>query len=279
MIDMHSHILYGVDDGSGSRSETIEMLNIAVEEGIETIVATPHYIIGCNNYTKEELIGRYNDILDLVKENKIAIDIKLGNELFADSMLPQKVIDGDCFTLAGTDYVLLEFSKRTTKQIIENLIYQLNLNGYKVIIAHPERTFDIKGDLEILIELMKKGCLFQMNTGSLTGVYGDKVYKAALEMLDRNMIHIVSTDAHTNRRRSPKLRTAYKIISDRCGQDNADKLCNDHARQVLNNETIEYVEPEIIKNIKWFRLNMMLAMKFKKTGYEGVHRWKMNMKK
>ncbi|GMQ56968.1 tyrosine protein phosphatase [Vallitalea sediminicola] len=248
MIDIHSHILYGVDDGSPTIQETIKMLKIAVDEGIESIIATPHYIIGANKYSKEELLIRYEEVCNVIQKENIPIKLLLGNELFADAMLPDKIVDEDCFSLSNSKYVLVEFSPRTAKYSVNNLIYSISLKGYIPIIAHPERTFAVKDIDDILIELIKKGCFLQLNSGSITGIYGEKVKKMALELLERHMIHFIATDSHSSRRRSPRIIKAYKFVEDKYGKIYANQLFNDNGLKVLNNSHIEYEEPKIKTN-------------------------------
>ncbi|WP_304942513.1 tyrosine-protein phosphatase [Vallitalea guaymasensis] len=244
MIDIHSHILYGVDDGSPTIQETIKMLKIAVDEGIESIIATPHYIIGANKYSKEELLLRYEDVCDIIQKENIPIKLLLGNELFADAMLPDKIVDGDCFTLGNSKYVLVEFSPRTSKYSVNSVIYNICLKGYIPIIAHPERTFAYEDINDILIELIKKGCFLQLNSGSITGIYGEKVKKLALELLERHMVHFIATDSHSSRRRSPRIRKAYEFVEDKYGEEYANQIFNNNGLKVLDNDSIEYQEPK-----------------------------------
>lgn len=262
MIDIHNHILYEIDDGSSSRDETTHMLKIAVDDGIESIIATPHYIIGGNQYNREDLLERYQEVCDIIDKENIPIKLILGNELFADAMLPGKIVDEDCFTLGNSQYVLVEFSLRTPKQIIENLIYKISLKGYTPIIAHPERTFTLKENQDMLMELIKRGCFFQLNAGSITGFYGDRVKKIANELLERQMIHFVASDAHSNRRRSPKLKKAYHIISEKYGEKYAHRLFVENGLKVLSNATIDYVEPVSTRNNSFIkRLKYIFNMK------------------
>lgn len=238
MIDIHSHILYGVDDGSSDEEETKKMLNIAVDEGISCIIASPHYIVANNNYDRQDLQKRYEEVKKYITSQKIPLEIRLGNELFVDCMLAEKLKEGECFTLADSDYVLLEFSHMSKRMSIEHVIYELQIKGYRVIIAHPERTFDIS-DIDFLIELIENGSYLQSNTGSLTGLYGKEVQKMVDQLLERNMISFFSTDAHTSKRRAPRIREAYDIVNSRCGDKYAEDLFHENAKKILLNEYIE----------------------------------------
>lgn len=243
MIDIHSHILYHVDDGSSSRDETIKMLHIAVEEGIKCIIATPHYIIGSNGYVKEELRNRYKEVCELIEEEQMPIKLYLGNELFADAMLVSKLVEEDCHTLNNSQYVLIEFSPGTSENIVEKTIYNVTLKGYKPIIAHPERTFHRKRDLNVLRDLIRRGCLIQVNGGSIRGLYGDEIKKFAHVLLKHQMVHFVASDAHTSRRRSPKLRSAYDAVKEAYGEAYAKRIFIENGEQVIKNEVVAYVEP------------------------------------
>lgn len=244
MIDIHSHILYGVDDGAASQKTTIEMLNIAVEEGIKSIIATPHFIIGSNMYNNEGLLQRYKEVCELIRENDIPIELYLGNELFGDALLADSLESGIGFTLANSKYVLTEFSYNTPSHTINNILYNVFLKGYTPVIAHPERVFK-KEDKTLIIDLIHKGCFLQMNTGSITGLYGKTVKRLAYDLLESNMIHIMATDAHTSGKRSPRVKEAYNIISTRYGNERAEKLFITNGTHIINNTDIDYVEPTI----------------------------------
>lgn len=242
MIDIHSHILYGVDDGSSSAEETKAMLDIAVSEGISCIIATPHYILGNNDYDRQSLLSRYEDVKKLIAHHHMPIELKLGNELFVDFMLPQKLSKKECFSLADSHYVLVEFSHMTKRTTVENLVYELKLQNYIPVIAHPERSFDMDEDMDLLLELIEQGCYLQSNTGSLIGVYGKEVKKMVYELLDRQMISFLSTDAHTTKRRAPRVREAYDIVREKYGNEYADKLFSENAKKLLCDEYIQPAE-------------------------------------
>lgn len=243
MIDIHNHILYHMDDGSSSIEETKKMLHIAVKEGITSIIATPHYIIGSNGYVLHELNARYREVCELIEQEQLPIKLYLGNELFADAMLTDKLVEGDCHTLNKSQYVLIEFSPGTSEHIVETIIYNVVLKGYRPIIAHPERTFNRKNHMELLRDLIRKGCYIQVNGGSIKGLYGDEIRKFAHALLKYKMVHFVASDAHTSRRRAPKLKRAYDMVKNGYGEAYANRLFIENGQQVIQHETVTYVEP------------------------------------
>ena len=138
-IDIHSHILPGVDDGAVDENEALNMLRIAAEDGISHIIATPHFHYKRGNASPEKIIEKAEKLQKIAQEEHIEITIHTGNELYYTQELLEKVKAGEALTLAGSDYALLEFSPETEKRKIQNAVYEFLSDGYYPIIAHMER--------------------------------------------------------------------------------------------------------------------------------------------
>ena len=196
MIDLHSHILYGIDDGSHTIEESLEILSIANTNGVKDIVLTPHYIknskYNANNKIKKELL---NNLKKELKRKKIDINLYLGNEVYIDEELPS-LLDTDISTINNSKYLLIEFPMGSKPQLLEEVLDELESAGIIPIIAHPERYLSYYKDYEFFYYLKKRGCILQGNIGSIYGHYGRKSKKMIKELLKRNLIDCIGSDIH-----------------------------------------------------------------------------------
>ena len=196
MIDTHSHILYGIDDGSHSIEESLEILSIANANGVKDIVLTPHYIkdskYNANNKLKKELL---NNLQKELKRKKININLYLGNEVYIDENLPS-LLNTDISTINNSNYLLIEFSLSIKPQNLEEVLDELEEAKIIPIIAHPERYTSYYKDYDFFYHLKERNCLLQGNIGSIYGHYGRKVKKMMKELLKRNLIDIIGSDIH-----------------------------------------------------------------------------------
>lgn len=240
-VDIHNHIIPGVDDGAQSEEMTLSMLKIASEEGISNIIATPHYIPGYNEYNNELLMNRFHLVQQLIKDHNLDIKLYLGNELFIDIDAVNVLKDGSCKTLGDSQYVLIELPNRWNSDIIENILYELELKGYKIILAHIERYEYFRKNPKILKEFILRGFYTQVNASSVTSS-DRKIKKRVSKLIKKGYVHFISSDAHTHRRRSPRMKDAYEHVYKLIG-DKAKELFYLNGQKVINNEAIEVVEP------------------------------------
>ena len=234
MIDIHSHLLYGIDDGPKTKDESLDMLKIAAKDGISTIIATPHYIYGANRYSKETLIDHYEEIREAIVEEKIPIDLLLGNEMFLDEYVVEAILSGDCLTLGDSPFVLVEYYQHAAVHSIKPILYELMLKHYQPIIAHVERFIHNKNDVNRLKELQEWGCLFQINASSITHPRNGVEKKLILHMIEEDMIQFIASDAHNTKKRKPNLKNAYTIVSKKIGQDMADHVFIKNPQMLLS---------------------------------------------
>ncbi len=248
MIDLHSHILYGIDDGSRHRDMTLNMLRQAEEDGIKIMVATPHYVVGANLYSARTLLLRYCSLLQIIDEQGLNIKLLLGNELFLDEYIFEAVEQKMCHTLAGTKYVLLELPMAGIPPCVEGVLYQFLTKGYRPILAHPERNVGFLNNPAQLIGFLEMGCIAQINSTSINGIHGHRVQDTAKQFLRNNMAHLVASDCHSDNRRRPELSVAYNRVSQWLGKQRADELFKINPRLVLQDEVIETRRPEYIRD-------------------------------
>lgn len=193
MIDVHSHILYGIDDGSKSIEESIDIINGLKSQGFTDLILTPHYVAE-TIYTSEK--NKNKKILEKIKKEVKDINIYLGNEIYVDRFISDLLKTGKISSLAGSKYLLIELPMSGEFDGFEDIFDSLRHEGYKVILAHPERYSATHHDFSILERLQDSGVLFQCNYGSFIGQYG-KNSKKTVEYLARNkMIFTLGTDIH-----------------------------------------------------------------------------------
>lgn len=238
MIDIHSHILYELDDGASDVEETVRMLHIAEKDGIKKMVVTPHYIYGSNKYDISELIDRIHKVQTMIRNEGLNLLLYPGNELYLDLNLLHNLQQGYCLSLANSEYILLELPMNTIPNYTENVLYSLFENEYRVILAHPERYIPIQNDPEILYRLIEMGCLVQVNVLSVLGATGTKIKELSKRFIEKNWVHFVASDCHSPRVRAPKLSAAYEQVTEWVGKDKADELFNLNAELILQNKLI-----------------------------------------
>lgn len=235
IIDIHSHILPGIDDGSRSHDMTMHMLEIAKAEGITTIVATPHHMPG-KGYTSPEQIQDMVAQLQIEADNAdMGIKILPGNELFYREDLLDLLEEGRIMGMNGTDYVLVEFDVMAERPYIRNAMRNILGLGYKPILAHAERYPAIFGkNYETIRILRKLGVLIQVNAASVTGAVGKDIQNHIRKLLKEELVDLVGTDAHTDRNRAPKVQECIGTLEKWCEPEYVEALMWKNAAELLN---------------------------------------------
>lgn len=238
MIDIHHHCLPGVDDGPHEWDEAIEMCRMAADEGIETIVATPHVLRGrWRSWPPRELAARLADLQHRVTAPRLL----LGSEYFFAHDMVEVLISGKAIVpLAGSRYVLIELAANSVPPLLEQPLYRAQLEGWTPILAHPERNIVLQQRPELVSELIGHGVKMQLTAGSLLGDFGPEARRASETFLDRAMVHFIGTDAHNIGKRPPRARQAIDLVSRRYGEEIAAALTVENPRAVLENQTLPY---------------------------------------
>lgn len=252
MIDVHSHILPGVDDGAKDMDMSIEMARMYLENGYEKVIATPHWIEHAGTANMEENSEVLSSLQEALEQNNIPLEVRLGNEFFIAPDLFRYVDGGEGAAMSGSSYILIELPIREYPRYTESVLFDLQLKGYRPIIAHPERYEVFREDPNKLRELIKKGIYTQMNFHSITGLYGKEVQKQAVEFLEHGFIHMIGTDAHSSGRRSPDIGEAYSVLEELVGKEEAVELTKKRAEQMIEDRSIAVPETTEIKRIKWY---------------------------
>lgn len=243
MKDLHNHLLYGIDDGSKSYQDSIEILRNLEKEGVTAIVVTPHYIIGSiynsNNIQKDKLLK------ELQKDTKI--NIYLGNEVYIDNKIIDEIKNDNISTINNSRYILIELPLKKRLECAKDILFGLRNEGYIPIIAHPERYHYIS--LDELEKYIDMGCLLQGNITSLDDKYGKKARHNLELFLKKNMIHVLGSDTHSSNIDRIKLccDKLKKIVNTNMYED----LINNNFERIINDE--EVPKYEIIKTNKLFQ--------------------------
>ncbi|NIK78190.1 protein-tyrosine phosphatase [Paenibacillus castaneae] len=219
MIDIHTHILPGVDDGAANWEDTLNMARAAVLEGITTIIATPHHANGTYTNLAVEITEHTRSINEQLFAAGVPVTIRTGQEIRVHDDLLEAWYRNELLSLAESNYVLIEMpSSRIPKTMIE-LIHELKVIGLRPIIAHPERNAEVVQHPDRLAELIDIGAFAQVTSHSLLGGFGKRIEQAAWSLLRSGLIHIVSSDAHHIERRGFRLRESYELIEQRMGAE------------------------------------------------------------
>lgn len=243
-IDIHCHILPGIDDGSDSMETSLKMLHMAEEDGISQIILTPHNKPWHNNIDRIGMNAKVDQLREQMRREGLGIRLYTGSELFYRSSLTEELDQGMAETLADSQYVLAEFDPLADYDYIRNGIYTLLMGGYSPIAAHVERYKNVCCRTDRIVELIEMGCLMQVNAGSIMGQYGGGVKRLTKKMLKENLIHFVATDAHDTDRRSPRLSQCAEYIGRKYGEDVKRRLFYDHPMCVLQDEYIKNREED-----------------------------------
>lgn len=243
MVDIHTHILPAVDDGSDCFEESIAMLNQAYEDGTDRLVITPHYLNRSQSrleLSKNQLLDRFSEFAGAYREQGGKMQLFSGAEHFGTTDIGRVAAEGGIIPINNSRYVLIEFDFQDDIQRVSFVLSQLRQAGFVPIVAHPERYDFIAEAPSAAYSLLEKGCLFQINKGSPMGRYGAKAERISGWLLDNRIAHFVASDCHSPYQRTPQLQGAHELLTYRLGAEYADRLFIHNPMRALNNEPISF---------------------------------------
>ncbi|MDR4949914.1 tyrosine-protein phosphatase [Neobacillus cucumis] len=253
MIDLHCHILPGVDDGAKDLSDSILMAQKAVEQGIQTIVATPHHLNNHYENPKQRILQKVEELNQLLRDEKIDLRILPGQETRIYGEMADDYGRGDIQPVNDSPYVLVEFSSSHVPRYTEKLFYDLQVKGLVPIIVHPERNQEIIEQPDLLYKLVQNGALTQVTASSICGDFGKKIKNFSMQLIDANLTHFIASDAHNIHNRTFKLREAFDLIDEKYGNEMV-YMFDDNAALVLDGSNVYKEVPEKIKKRKFFKI-------------------------
>ncbi len=217
MIDIHSHILPGIDDGAKDLEGSIEMARKAVQEGIHTIIATPHHKNEKFENPKQDILPLVEQLNRRLQEENINLNILPGQEVRIFGELLEDYEKGTILPLASSSYLFIEFPSDSVPRYTEKLIYDIQLTGFQPIIVHPERNAELMERPEKLYRLVKNGAATQLTAASIAGYFGKNIQKFTGQIIEANLAHFIASDAHNITTRAFKMKEAYDFIEKKYG--------------------------------------------------------------
>jgi protein-tyrosine phosphatase len=241
MIDLHCHILSGMDDGAKTLADSLAMAEMAIADGITHIVATPH---SSNEYKFD-----YSAVEQAAAELQSAVGERLKILTGCDFHLnPENLAalkkNAAPFCIHQKDYLLLEFNEFSIPQTVDKILYEIQLAGLRLIITHPERNSIMRAQPERFEKWIRNGCYGQVTGGSLLGTFGAGAQQTSLEWVERGLIHFVASDAHNITGRPHKLRSAYDLVKSQFGEARAKALFKENPLAAIEGHPLPFV-PEI----------------------------------
>jgi len=248
MIDLHCHILWGIDDGPKELEESMEVCRMLSNKGITEVVATPHYITDSTYKTSSKEIVKMVDLLnDKLSKEAVKLKVHSGMEVFLSPEIMDLIRSKEVLTLNNSNYILVETYLNNVPVYFEDLFYQMQIEGLSPILAHPERNSRINQDISMVEKYFNSGIVIQMNIDSLIGKYGSRVKSFAQKILVSGLVHVICTDTHCVNNRYKNVTEIEEILTRMVGSENMEKLLYTNPEKVLNNEVVEELEPVEIK--------------------------------
>lgn len=250
MIDLHCHLLPGVDDGSKSMDISLKLANDAVRDGIDYALLTPHHMNGVYLNHKKTVIQQTQEFQVELDRHKIPLKVFPGQEVRINGDLLTALDQDDIlFADEGGQYLMLEFPDDDIPNYTSNMIYELMQRGIIPVIVHPERNTKIMKQPDILYDLLNEGCLSQITASSYVGIFGHKVQKFSKQLIQAGQVYIFASDAHNLPNRKYEMRKAFHKLRREFGEDLTNEL-EENAKSIINGDFVLPHELQPIKSKK-----------------------------
>jgi protein-tyrosine phosphatase len=244
MIDLHSHILPGMDDGPGDNEQSLAMARIAVMGGIEQIVCTPHWVALAFENSRETVIRAVGEFQGELDRNGIGLRVYPGAELRLDVELPRKIEAGEVATLNDTGrYALIELPDICLLPKLEGFFGQMIERGVTPVISHPERNMALLRAPGYLRAWVERGVLAQVTAASVSGRFGSEIERFSMYLVEHLLVHVIASDAHDPRFRTPVMADAVEKIGRIVGRETAEKMVGDTPRRILEGKEVRVEAP------------------------------------
>lgn len=244
MIDIHCHVLPGIDDGPETMDEALDMCRMAASDGIKTIVATPHFNPGVYEPVSAKVFGLIAELETRAKEKGIDIRILPGADIAVTPELPGHFKKEEYLTINKNGrYFLAEFPPASVPPKWDAFLLSLLSSGMVPVITHPERNSWFMEHPDALYSIVSKGVMVQITAMSITGGFGEQVQEYSISLLQNNLVHVIATDAHSAAWRPPLLSEAVKMASDMIGEDKAKALVTTIPASIIEGKAVSLPEP------------------------------------
>lgn len=243
MIDIHSHIIFDVDDGPKTLEDSRRLLEESYRQGVRTIISTSHRRKGMFETPEEKIAANFKQVQDLAKQVADDLTVLYGAEIYYTSDILKKLEEGTFPSLGDTKYVLIEFSMNTPYKDIHSALGNVIRLGMTPVVAHIERYHCLENDEDRVSELINMGCYMQVNSSNVLKpkLFGDRykfMKKRVQFFLERDLVHFVASDMHNVEDRPPYMQKAYQIVAKKYGAERAEELFKTNQEILLSNEFI-----------------------------------------
>ncbi|KPL59285.1 tyrosine-protein phosphatase [Rossellomorea vietnamensis] len=251
MIDIHSHILPGIDDGAKTIEDSIDMAKQAVSEGIHTIIATPHHRNGKYDNQKSDILPLVDTVNEAFKRGNVNLTVLPGQECRIYGEILEDYKRDEILPLnQSSQYLFIEFPSSSVPRYAERLLYDIQVEGLTPVIVHPERNAELIERPDKLYKLVKNGAITQLTASSLVGYFGKNIQKFSDQMIQANLTHFLASDAHNIHNRTFKMEEAMDYIEKKYGIDMV-YYFTENAEMLVDGKTIYKEIPELIKKKKF----------------------------
>ncbi|MEI6261141.1 MAG: CpsB/CapC family capsule biosynthesis tyrosine phosphatase [Deltaproteobacteria bacterium] len=255
MIDLHCHILPGIDDGPTDIGESLDMARQAVLDGIHTVVATPHSQNGVYVNSNDDICRQVREINRMLQDAGVPLVVLSGAE---EHIRPDMGHAGKSYDISTINnigrYVLVEFPFMTVPHGAREMLYRMKQRGLTPVLAHPERNAVIQRNIEILYPFVESGCLTQITAMSLTGDMGEPAKSCACRMVELRLAHVIASDAHSSGNRRPELSPAVALAADILGsRQEAENMVLHTPQAIISGQAVHFQDPiKPLKKKRWF---------------------------
>lgn len=255
MIDIHSHILPGIDDGARSLEDSLAMAELAVAEGITHVLATPHHMNGKFKNYKKDILEKVAALQKELDNRAIDLTVFPGQEVRLHGEILEGIKRDDIlFADEQNRYLLIEFPTMSIPQYAESLFFQIMQEGIVPVIVHPERNQEIIDNPNVLLDFVEKGALAQVTASSYTGVFGKEIAKLSSQLIEANLVHVLASDVHNTRGRAFNMHEGFAKLEKEFGKEKS-ILFQQNAKNIVNGDLFTIETPsEIRKKRKFFGL-------------------------
>jgi protein-tyrosine phosphatase len=232
---MHSHILFGVDDGAKTIDDSMNLIREEVKKGVSQIILTPHYKKRQGNSNLQITSDNFEVLKNLVESEKLGVELYLGSEVYLDLNYYETIWNDSFYTLADSDYILIEFSLMDVPKNIPEICYEAGIKGYIPVIAHVERYETLYDNNHLIRDILNEGAHFQVNASSVINMEDKESRKFVNFLLKNKLISFVASDVHNMESRGIYLDEAYRIVKKQCNEDYADKIFMKNQQNIIKN--------------------------------------------
>ena len=245
LIDLHCHMLPGIDDGAVDEADALAMARIAVDDGIQITACTPHIYPGMYDNNGPGIREAVERLRQLLARHDIPLQLTYGADVHLAPDLVSGLKSGRIPTLGGSRYFLFEPPHFVAPPGIEQAVFDIMASGYQPVLTHPERLSWIESHYPVMKRIAHAGCWMQLTAGSIIGRFGERPKYWSERMLDEGLVHIIASDAHNVRKRSPQMSAARDLVAERLGEQAALDMVLTRPRAILEDAAPSSLPPTV----------------------------------